>query len=426
MLKNLTLFEKRLKSHHDSGGLVNKFVPGEKATQETFEKMLEIKPDDRKKAVYVHTPYCDKICSFCNLNRKQIDGSLDSYAQYIADEFNKYGKTTYFKESTFDVIFFGGGTPTVYKPHQLEIILKSIKENVKLTKNYEFTFETTLHNLTEEKLSVMMKYGVNRLSVGIQTFSERGRKFYNRTYGKEEVIERLKKLKAFFKGDVCVDIIYNFPDQTLEEVIEDARIVKNLELSSASFYSLMVHNGSKLSQDIDAEKVKMEEDMKKDYLLFQHFADEMLRENTYHILELTKIAKNSGDNYQYIKVRNNGGDTFPIGVGAGGSVQGIGVFRMSKEMSFYSKQTEYHEKFSKLSGVMQFPVIPKELVKEILSSKEYEYFTEKMKDYEEKGLLVEKEGSYNLTKDGVFWGNNLSSDIILYILERVFNKETLI
>ena len=170
----------------------------------------------------------------------------------------------------------------------------------------------------------------------------------------------------------------------------------------------------------------MEEDMKKDYLLFQHFADEMLRENTYHILELTKIAKNSGDNYQYIKVRNNGGDTFPIGVGAGGSVQGIGVFRMSKEMSFYSKQTEYHEKFSKLSGVMQFPVIPKELVKEILSSKEYEYFTEKMKDYEEKGLLIEKEGSYNLTKDGVFWGNNLSSDIILYILERVFNKETLI
>lgn len=416
------MFDIRYKSHHDVKNIIDKMMKRKIVTPFTFNKVLKESPKSQEGGIYVHTPYCDKICSFCNLNRKQIDGSLDSYAQYIADEFNKYGKTTYFKESTFDVIFFGGGTPTVYKPHQLEIILKSIKENVKLTENYEFTFETTLHNLTEEKLSVMMKYGVNRLSVGIQTFSERGRKFYNRTYGKEEVIERLKKLKAFFKGDVCVDIIYNFPDQTFEEVIEDARIVKSLELSSASFYSLMVHNGSKLSQDIDAEKVKMEEDMKKDYLLFQHFADEMLRENTYHILELTKIAKNSGDNYQYIKVRNNGGDTFPIGVGAGGSVQGIGVFRMSKEMSFYSKQTEYHEKFSRLSGVMQFPVIPKELVKEILSSKEYEYFAEKMKDYEEKGLLVEKEESYDLTKDGVFWGNNLSSDIILYILERVFNK----
>ena len=221
MINNLLLFDKRYKSHHDSTGLISKYVPSEKADKSSFEAMLEIKPDDRKKAIYVHTPYCDKICSFCNLNRKQLDGSLDSYAEYIASEFDKYGQTTYFKESTFDVIFFGGGTPTVYKPKQLEIILQSIQRNVKLGENYEFTFETTLHNLTEEKLEVMMKYGVNRLSVGIQTFSERGRIFYNRTYSKNEVIERLKKLKNFFKGEICIDIIYNFPDQTIEEIIED-------------------------------------------------------------------------------------------------------------------------------------------------------------------------------------------------------------
>lgn len=422
MINNLLLFDKRYKSHHDSTGLISKYVPSEKADKSSFEAMLEIKPDDRKKAIYVHTPYCDKICSFCNLNRKQLDGSLDSYAKYITSEFDKYGQTTYFKESTFDVIFFGGGTPTVYKPNQLEIILQSIQRNVKLGENYEFTFETTLHNLTEEKLEVMMKYGVNRLSVGIQTFSERGRIFYNRTYSKNEVIERLKKLKNFFKGEVCVDIIYNFPDQTIEEVIEDARIVKKLELGSASFYSLMVHEGSKLSKDIEAEKVIMEEDMKKDYLLYSHFIDEMLREDKYYILELTKIAKNGGDTYQYIQVRNNGGDTFPIGVGAGGSVQGIGVFRMNKEMSFYSKQTEYHAKFAKLSGIMQFPIISKESIKAILNEEEYKYFCEKMKSYEEEKLVIEKENSFNFTKDGVFWGNNLSIDIIGYILDKVFNK----
>ncbi|WP_462355414.1 radical SAM protein, partial [Fusobacterium ulcerans] len=274
MTKNLMLFDKRLKSHHDSNSLINKYISGKKADKDIFEAMLREIPDDRRKAIYVHTPYCDKICSFCNLNRKQIDGSLDSYAQYIADEFDKYGQTEYFKKGIFDVVFFGGGTPTVYKPHQLEIILESIKRNVTLAEDYEFTFETTLHNLTEEKLEVMMKYGVNRLSVGIQTFSDEGRKFYNRTYGKEETVERLKKLKAFFKGDVCVDIIYNFPEQKIEDVVEDAKIVKKLEISSASFYSLMVHEGSKLSKDIEAEKVKMEEDMKRDYLLYQHFVDE--------------------------------------------------------------------------------------------------------------------------------------------------------
>ena len=417
MTKNLMLFDKRLKSHHDSNSLINKYISGKKADKEVFEAVLREIPDDRRKAIYVHTPYCDKICSFCNLNRKQIDGSLDSYAQYLADEFDKYGRTEYFKKGIFD-----GGTPTVYKPQQLEIILESIKRNVVLAENYEFTFETTLHNLTEEKLEVMMKYGVNRLSVGIQTFSEAGRKFYNRTYGKEETIEKLKKLKEFFKGDVCVDIIYNFPNQTINEVLEDARIVKKLEISSASFYSLMVHEGSKLSKDIEAEKVKMEEDMKKDYLLYQHFVDEMLRGNQYHILELTKIARNGGDDYKYIKVRNTGGDTFPIGVGAGGSVHGIGVYRMNKEMSFYSQQTDYHERFSKLSGIMQFPVISKEALKDILKEEELKFFRERMKEYEEKGLVKENEESYVLTTDGVFWGNNLSSDVIIYVLEKLFKS----
>ena len=184
----------------------------------------------------------------------------------------------------------------------------------------------------------------------------------------------------------------------------------------------MVHEGSKLSKDIEAEKVKMEEDMKKDYLLYQHFVDEMLRGNQYHILELTKIARNGGDDYKYIKVRNTGGDTFPIGVGAGGSVHGIGVYRMSKEMSFYSQQTDYHERFSKLSGIMQFPVISKEALKDILKEEELKFFRERMKEYEEKGLVKENEESYVLTTDGIFWGNNLSSDVIIYVLEKLFKS----
>ena len=79
----------------------------------------------------------------------------------------------------------------------------------------------------------------------------------------------------------------------------------------------MVHEGSKLSKDIESEKVKMKTDVERDYLIYQHFVDEMLLDNSYHILELTKIAKNNGDNYKYIRVRNTVGDTFPIGVGAG-------------------------------------------------------------------------------------------------------------
>lgn len=424
MSENLMLFEKRFKSHHDSNGIVNKYIENIKVDSSKFEKLLATKPDDRKKAIYVHTPYCDKICSFCNLNRKQLDGNLDSYAEYIASEFEKYGKTVYFKESTFDVIFFGGGTPTVYKPKQLELILQSIKNNIKLAENYEFTFETTLHNLTQEKLELLQKYGVNRLSIGIQTFSDKGRIFYNRTYEKELVKLKIKNLKTVFNGDICIDIIYNYPNQTLEEIIEDAKIVKELELSSVSFYSLMIHEGSKLSQDIENKNISVKEDIKTDYSLYLNFLNEMLKENEYHVLELTKIAKNGGDNYQYIKVRNSGGDTFPIGIGAGGNVQGISIYRMSKDMIFYSQQSEYHYKFAKLSGIMQFPTIAKIDIKNLLTVQEYEHFITKMQEYEKKGILNITESEFKLTAVGIFWGNNLSIDTIEYILNKTFNIKT--
>lgn len=95
---------------------------------------------------------------------------------------------------------------------------------------------------------------------------------------------------------------------------------------------------------------------------------------------------------------------------------------MNKEMAFYSKYTNYHERFSRLSGYMQFPVISKSDVKGVLNDEEYKHFADKMKDYENKGLLTEKEDSFVLTQDGVFWGNNISSDIIVYVMEQLYKN----
>ena len=95
---------------------------------------------------------------------------------------------------------------------------------------------------------------------------------------------------------------------------------------------------------------------------------------------------------------------------------------MSKEMSFYSKQNDFHSRFGKLSGIMQFPIISKKDIRDVLTEKEYEFFCEKMNEYKNKNLLLETENSFNFTNDGVFWGNNLSIDTIEYILNKLFNK----
>lgn len=415
-------FETRHKSHHNSSGLIGKYYPQRRVTEEEFLSKLKEEPKDVPRAIYVHTPYCDKICSFCNLNREQLSGSLDSYADYIVSEFDKYGEYRYFKEKSVDVIYFGGGTPTVYKNNQLEKILKSVNRNIKFSKEYEFTLETTLHNLNDEKIELMNKYGVNRLSVGIQSFSDEGRKFYNRTYSKNETIERLTQLKDKFNGEVCIDIIYNYPGQKIEDAVEDAKLIKKLDLGSSSFYSLMVHEGSTLSHDIKDEKVKIQEDLKRERELHDAFIEELTKDSDYYVLELTKIAKKGRDKYKYIKTRNFGGDTFPIGVGAGGNVDNISVFRMKKDMSMFVEKSDYQQRLDRFSGLFQFPQIEKDTVRQILNGEEIVIFEDTISKLKDNNFILEDETHYNLTENGLFWGNNISREILTTVVEKTLES----
>ncbi|WP_297595925.1 coproporphyrinogen-III oxidase family protein [uncultured Cetobacterium sp.] len=415
-------FETRAKSHHNSSGIFSKYYPPERLSEEILLNKLSEKPKDVPRVIYVHTPYCDKICSFCNLNREQLNGSLDSYAEYIAKEFEKYGQYRYFKERPVDVIYFGGGTPTVYKNNQLEKILESIKKNIKLSEDYEFTLETTLHNLSDEKIETLNRYGVNRLSVGIQSFTTEGRKFYNRTYAKDETIRRLKDLKIKFNGEVCVDIIYNYPDQKIEDVRSDARTVKELDLGSVSFYSLMVHEGSALSKDIKEDRIKLDESLKRERELHDAFVEELTSDGDYYLLELTKIAKKGRDKYRYIKARSFGGDTFPIGVGAGGNVDDITIFRMKKEMAMFVEKSEHQQRLDRLTGLFQFPVIEKKIAEKFLIDGEKKIFEEIMTKLKDGGYVVENEKTYTLTEDGVFWGNNISREVLVRLVEGTLEK----
>jgi len=84
------MFKIRYKSHHDVGNVISKFTKNFKASKEDFISLLEGVNVSKQLALYFHTPYCDKICSFCNMNRKQLDNDLEEYTKYICDEIKKY------------------------------------------------------------------------------------------------------------------------------------------------------------------------------------------------------------------------------------------------------------------------------------------------------------------------------------------------
>lgn len=408
-------FEKRYKSHHDASSIVtNHFRKDKKMVteNEVLEKLN--KPSSQESGViYVHIPYCDKICSFCNLNRKQLDNDLEEYTNFLVEEFEKYGKTEYMKSKKIEVIFFGGGTPTILKEHQLEKILQSIHKNYKISKDCEFTFETTLHNLNKNKIKVLEKYGVNRLSVGIQSFAKRGRDVLNRTFTKEETIKRLKDLKQSFNGLVCIDIIYNYPNQTVEEVIEDANIVIDLKIDSVSFYSLMIHEGSQMSKDIKENTLELNYELKKDKELHDVFLHKLLDSGEYEVLEHTKIVRKGKDKYKYIRYTHQGIDILPIGVGAGGKLNDIEMFRMNQERVFYViGGNEDEKRLKKISGLFQYPKVYFSDLKKYISEEIFEELIEIFKNYEKKGYMKIYETYTELTKEGIFWGNNIGSVVL--------------
>lgn len=399
------MFRKRYKSHHDVANILSKYTKKENATEKDFLNLLYQQNPSKQLGLYLHTPYCDKICSFCNMNRKKVDAELEEYHQYLCQQIEYYGQFPFCQSSELDVVFFGGGTPTIYSHRQLQNILQCLQKNFHFSSSYEMTFETTLHNLGVEKAKLLQDHGVNRLSVGIQTFSDRGRKILNRSFPKEESIQKLKELRKAFHGLLCIDIIYNYPEQSDEEVLEDIRIASELGVDSISFYSLMIQEGSEILKNISKESVEKFYDVKRDEQLHNLFYHEALQRG-YHLLELTKIT-NGRDKYQYIRTHN----LLPIGVGAGGHIENISCYHMNKKMSFYSKTPEESIKMSQLSGLFQFDSFSEVELKE-LSGANYWKLRKKLEEYIQSGWLEYKNEQFFYTKNGVFWGNNINAELL--------------
>ena len=409
-------FTKRFKSHADSSGIVsNHFRKSKKMiTESELFKLLENPAEEKEGVIYVHVPYCDKICSFCNLNRKKVDNDLEDYTNFLVSEFEKYGKTPYMKSKEIKVVFFGGGTPTILKEHQLERIFRSIHENYNLSADCEFTLETTLHNLNLNKIKILEKYGVNRLSVGIQSFAEKGRNILNRTFSKEETVRKLKELKENFSGMVCTDIIYNYPEETVEEVIEDADIIADLKIDSTSFYSLMIHEGSKMSKDIKENTLELNYQLETDRKLHHAFLERLLATGEYEVMEHTKIVRKGRDKYNYIRFTHKGADILPIGVGAGGKIANTDIFRINNEKAFYmmSENTEEENRFKRISGLFQYPEVYFSELKKYVSEEVFEELYKLFKNFESKGYMKVHETHTELTTEGIFWGNNISSVVL--------------
>lgn len=263
------------------------------------------------KSVYIHIPFCHTICSYCDFckfiyNPKWLNLYLLELEKEVQNRYNG---------EVIETIYIGGGTPSLLSVKELKKLFSIIKK-FKLSKKLEFTFECNIESIDYEKLVYLFNNGVNRLSIGVQTFNEKYLDFLNRFHTKEEVLTKIDLAKKVGFNNINVDLIYALPNENLNDLEEDIDIFLKLDVKHISTYSLIIEPHTKLY--IDNIK-NIDEEL--DYKMYNLICDK-LKNNGFNHYEVSNFSK---DNYesQHNLVYWNNLEYYGFGVGASGYINGI-------------------------------------------------------------------------------------------------------
>jgi coproporphyrinogen III oxidase-like Fe-S oxidoreductase len=218
-------------------------VPGDKLESDSWVSL------------YVHIPFCRTLCPFCCFNRYLLDeDKARRYFVNLKREVDMYAE----KGFRFSDVYFGGGTPTVMMD-ELESFLGFLKERFNIK---QISLETTHREVNKKSLAALKQMGVNRLSIGVQSFDNDLLRAMGRMVGSgEEAIEKLRMAQGLF-DTVNADFIFNFPTQTIGQFEKDVSIFKSLGLDQATFYPLMPspHKKTRLERRFSQVDTRREKD----------------------------------------------------------------------------------------------------------------------------------------------------------------------
>lgn len=240
------------------------------------------------KGLYIHIPFCDHICTYCDFPKLLTKGQRHAdYIEALIEELKQYQQTVGF--SHLQSIYIGGGTPTALSVEQIQPLFDFLTEQIQMDQIEEFSIEANPENLTLDKIQYLKSQGVNRFSLGVQTFHETLLKRIGRKHQASEVIQAVANLKQCGLSNINLDLIYSIPGQTLEELRADLKQVIALEVEHVSAYSLIVEEHTQLYLAYMRDQIELT-DNEVEAKMYE-VAIEVLTEAGYKHYEISNFAK---------------------------------------------------------------------------------------------------------------------------------------
>lgn len=208
--------------------------------------------------LYIHVPFCKSRCIYCDFYSTTCLSLRTDYVEAVCNEIHE--RTDYLPTRRLDTIYLGGGTPSQLSLASLETLFECIKSHFDIDPNAEVTVETNPDDVTPEFVEGLHRLPVNRVSLGVQTFSDEQLQFLHRRHSAAQVNQAVQKLHDAGYSNISIDLIYGLPGQTLAQWSRDVDEALSLPVQHLSAYALIYEEGTQLWRLREQGSVREAED----------------------------------------------------------------------------------------------------------------------------------------------------------------------
>jgi putative oxygen-independent coproporphyrinogen III oxidase len=199
---------------------------------------------DASLALYVHMPWCVRKCPYCDFNSHQLNSAApdDSYIEALLRDFDL--ELPRLAGRRIDTVFFGGGTPSLFRPEDFERLLGALRRRIEFAADAEITLEANPGTIERGRFAGYRDAGINRVSLGAQTFAPHALEMLGRIHSAEDTHRAVEELRAAELANFNLDLMYALPHQTLEAALADVRTACALGPAHISHYQLTLEPGT--------------------------------------------------------------------------------------------------------------------------------------------------------------------------------------
>ena len=366
--------------------------------------------------LYVHIPYCVKKCNYCDFCSlpKGGAGVPDDYVEALCAEISSYKRNG---KLCLDTVYFGGGTPSLLSPLQMEKIVLKIRKSFEISENTEITLEANPGTVTEEKALAYKRLGFNRISLGLQSIHEKEMKKLGRIHNYQDFLSSFNLLRKAGFDNINVDLMYGIPYQSKDSFKETLDAVIGLSPEHISAYGLILERGTPLFAEIDVLPLPTQDEECDMYDVCRYLLKKSGYEH-YEISNYAKPGKRSRHNMLYWNL------TDYIGVGAAAHSYFEGErYSNTDNVSEYISLVKAGDNTRITSDVdAEFEYVMLKLrLSDGFSLSEYEErfgssFTDGKEDiirkFIEQGLMTLSDGRLALTERGFYLSNSILVEIL--------------